>query len=58
MTYEDKGSYESSPPCNTESLISVFRGGIAWAIGKQNNRERKRENERERDLWRIWGGYG
>jgi len=49
MTYKEKGSYESTPPCNTESLISVFRGGVAWEISLGNRkREQQRKEKRER----------
>jgi len=31
MAYKDKGSYESSPPCNTRLLVSIEAGHLAFA---------------------------
>ena len=31
MTYKDKGSYESSPSCNTRLLVSIEAGHLAFA---------------------------
>ena len=53
MTYKDKGSYESSPPCSSDGVVQkcmIFRRIVELCVCVcERERESKRERERERE---------